>query len=430
MKKTSFFLLYAIAALCFSCFNESADNFPNPSAPLPNGVPTEIGTPIGLPVSKEIGPEGGILELENGKIQLTFPSGTLSQTVSVKVQPLSQTLELGIGIPFELDLGGTSLKKPIELTFHYGEEDVFGSGVDFIHLAQQDDNKIWKAKRNLTVNQSAKTIKGTISHPGRWTFFASAKIKPGLKSIGPSQTLDLEIMGYEYELSLRNDPKKQDLLAPLVPPVRIQPALVSQWLIDGRPSGSNPARGSLGFVNNDLTLARYTAPPSVPNQPTVMVSAELFLGKGKFILISSIAIENKNRFSVGNYTFSDPEVLIGLAGNTLTISMWKSINNELQASLAFIIPDYKGIGSYNFSTSTQGGVELISDQISLESIAYDENLKPYFNGSITITESSTQPGGMISGTISGTLYQKKEINNLISYIPYDVEAKFSGTFTP
>lgn len=429
MKKTSLIILSGISALCLSCIGELTDNFPNPPAPLPIGSPTEIGAPIGEAIIQEISAEGGSIELDNGKVKLLFPSGTFSQTTRVKVQAITQTLEQALGISFDLELSGNTLRKPVEVIYTYSDEDLAGTGPDFIHLAQQDDNRIWKSIRNLEINKSSKTIKGRISYPGRWSFFASAMIKPGRKSLGVSQTQDLEIVGYEYELSLRTDPKNNDLLAPLVPPVRIQNSLVSEWLIDGKRSGIQPERGTLGFLNNNLSLAKYTAPAIVPDQPNIMVSAELFLGKGKFILLSNLTIENKNRFEVGPYAYSNAEVLIGRAGNVLTINMLKSTNNNYEASLAFLIPGFQGNGTYNFSNLVSGGVEIINASKSFNSIAYDDNLEPFFNGRIVITESSNAAGGTIEGTISGTLYERREINNIVSYIPQNFQASFSGTLS-
>ncbi|PSL07713.1 hypothetical protein [Cecembia rubra] len=427
MKKASLFILSCISALCLSCIGELTDNFPNPPAPPPVGVPTEIGTPIGEAIIQEISPEGGSVELGNGKVKFIFPTGAFSQTTLVKVQPISKTLNHALGVSFELQLIGNSLRKPIEVIYTYSSEDLSGTGPDFVHMAHQDDNRIWKSIRNLEINKSNKTIKGRISYPGRWSFFASAMIQPGKKSLGVSQSQDLEIVGYEYELSLRTDPKYNDLLAPLVPPVRIQNSLVSEWLIDGKKSGIQPERGTLGFLNNNLSLAKYTAPAIVPDQPNIMVSAELFLGKGKFLLLSHLTIENKNRFEVGPYAFSNAEVLIGRAGSVLTINMLKSSNNNYEASLAFLIPGFQGKGTYSFSNLVSGGVEIINPSKSFNSIAYDNNLEPYFNGSIVIQESSKVAGGTIEGTISGTLYERREINNIVSYEPHNFQASFSGT---
>jgi hypothetical protein len=426
MKKASLIVLLGISSFCLSCMGELTDNFPNPPAPLPIGSPTEIGVPIGEAIIQEISTEGGSMELANRKVKLLFPSGTFSQTTNVKVQAITQTLEQAVGISFDLELSGNTLRKPVEVIYTYSEEDLAGTGPDFIHLARQDSNRIWKSIRNLENNKVSKTIKGRISYPGRWSFFASAMIKPGRKNLGISQSQDLEIVGYEYELSLRTDLKNSDLLAPLVPPVRIQNSLVSEWLIDGKKSGIQPERGTLGFLNNNLSFAKYTAPAIVPDQPNIMVSAELFLGKEKFLLLSHLTIENKNRFEVGPYAYSNAEVLIGRAGNVLTINMLKSSNNNYDASLAFLIPGFNGKGTYNFSALVKGGIEIINASKSFNSIAFDENLEPYFNGRIVITESSETSGGTIEGTMSGILYERRESNNSVSYVPHNFHASFSG----
>ncbi|SIT02375.1 hypothetical protein [Belliella pelovolcani] len=428
MKKTNFLIFIILIGLNTSCIRDLMENFPNPPAPLPIGVPTGVGSPIGEIIELEINSSGGRIELDQGKLLLIFPQGAFAQSTLVQVQMLSQTLPLSIGTSFDLRINGQVPKKPIEIIFTYADDDLEGTGPDFIHLAQQDEKGIWKSTRNLQVNSSTKTIKGQIS-TGKWSFFASAMIKPGAKTLGLLQSQELEIVGYEYELSLRTDPEYNDLLAPLVPPVRVQPALVREWLIDGQSSGTQPERGHLGFIANDFTLGIYTAPSILPTIPKVMVSAELSLGKGKFLLLSHITLENKNSFEVGPYAYSNAEVFIGKSGDILTINMLAKSNANYVANLAFFIPEFKGEGSYNFSNLVRGGIEIISDSKSFYSIAFNENLEPYFEGNITITESSTNTGKTIKGTMAGILYERKEMNNILTYHPFNFHADFSGTLS-
>jgi hypothetical protein len=50
---------------------------------------TAIGAPDGKPVSKEIGPAGGSITSDDGRVELIFPEGALTTATVISIQPLS-----------------------------------------------------------------------------------------------------------------------------------------------------------------------------------------------------------------------------------------------------------------------------------------------------------------------------------------------------
>ncbi|WP_114749212.1 hypothetical protein [Pleomorphovibrio marinus] len=424
MKTTSLLLLAFL--FCQACIENIDNKFPTPSTPPPVGVPTGIGTPIGEPISQVIGPGGGTISWENGKHKLVFPQGALTSETPISIQPISHTLDLAVGTAFDFGPDGTSFQKPVELHFHYTEEELSGSSPEWIQIAFQDEKNIWQSSRNLTVDKANKTIIAKLPHFSRWSFFASAMIKPGQKALSVSQSFNMEVVGYEYELSLKDNPKYRDLLAPLAPPSLIEGRLIKEWLIDGKVSFTNYEKGTLVPVNDNRSKVRYTAPVAVPDGETVSVSAELNLGKGKFLLLSQITILNNNSYSVGSFSFTNAETFVGRDGNVLHIHMGKTSSSGIDSAMGFDIPGFSGLGSYPFSLLVKGGVgvESLNNYHGFTSIAFNEKSEPYYNGSIQITESSNEVGGNISGTISGTLYEPGDLNASF-YIPHAFQASFA-----
>ena len=429
MNKCFNLLQLVLIIFCQACFEDLGSFIPVHPSPPPTGIPTNVGEPVGEPVTQEVGPEGGTISWADGKFRLVFPQGALRNSTTITVQPISHTLDLALGTAFDFGPNGLNFQKPVEFYYQYTDEDLLGTSPEFVHIAFQDEKNIWQSMRKVEVNRANKTLKANLTHFSKWSFFASAMIRPGQKTLNVKQSVELEIVGYEYELSLKTDPKYWGLLSPLVPPSPIQNRLVKEWLIDGKNSGVQPDKGVIGSINNDLTKAQYTAPPSVPFNENVTISAELNLGKGKFLLLSTITIQSNNNYSVGPYSFSNVEVIIGRAADILTINMMKPNAAGYESSLAFLIPNFTGVGNYPFSLDLTGSIEIIGEDRSFSSIAYDANLNPFFNGKIQITESSNQAGGNIAGTMSGTLYEAVEKDGKTSYTPYPFQASFSSVFS-
>src|SRR5688572_10621820 len=63
-------------------------------------APTEVGTPEGEKVTKEIGPAGGTLASTDGRITLTVPQNALTETIAFSMQPISNKAENGIGLAY------------------------------------------------------------------------------------------------------------------------------------------------------------------------------------------------------------------------------------------------------------------------------------------------------------------------------------------
>src|SRR5262245_2967377 len=76
---------------------------------------TEIGGPDGTPVSAEIGPAGGRIKSDDGRIELIFPAGALPQTLTITIQPTTNPMPNGTGKAYQFGPSRTHFNKPVQL---------------------------------------------------------------------------------------------------------------------------------------------------------------------------------------------------------------------------------------------------------------------------------------------------------------------------
>ena len=88
---------------------------------------TEIGAPMGAPVTATIGAAGGTLVSPDGVLSLEIPAGALAADTAVGIQPIAHLAPGGVGAGYELTPEGTTFAKPVTLRFKYTEQTTAGS---------------------------------------------------------------------------------------------------------------------------------------------------------------------------------------------------------------------------------------------------------------------------------------------------------------
>src|SRR4029079_19130265 len=86
-------------------------------------VTTAIGAPDGKPASKEIGPSGGNIVSEDGRIELIFPANALTATKTISIQPTINLFDSADGKAYQFEPSGLNFKKPVQIIFHYTDEE-------------------------------------------------------------------------------------------------------------------------------------------------------------------------------------------------------------------------------------------------------------------------------------------------------------------
>lgn len=126
---------------------------------------TPVGTPIGVPVSKSIGPAGGTIISADSVVELNIPAGALTSTIVISIQPVTNEAPSGIGLSYDLLPNGTTFSKPANLTFHYSDDSISGTLPEFLDIVYQDSSNAWQTDLdNQDFDTLAKTVSIGITH--------------------------------------------------------------------------------------------------------------------------------------------------------------------------------------------------------------------------------------------------------------------------
>ncbi len=240
-------------------------------------VPTPVGTPNGNPVTVTIGSNGGNIVSTDSAVELRFPNGALSANTQITIQPITNNAPNGLGNAYRFSPDGLKFSTPVNLVFHYTDEQIAGTISDLLGIAFQDSSGIWYGLKSFTVDTVNKTITTSIKHFSDWTFFACLKLTPQHASLRVSQSHKLDITYVsDYETA-------DELLAPLVP----KDFEDVTWVVNENVNGnstygtiSSPSHGREGYNIQEVT---YTAPSKVPSQINPVDVAAIFNGQLTFM---------------------------------------------------------------------------------------------------------------------------------------------------
>ncbi len=124
---------------------------------------TAFGTPAGKLVSKEIGPAGGTITSADGKLDLIFPADALTQTTAIQIQPVTTVIPNG-NKAYQFEPSGIRFSKPVQLSYHYTDEEAATCPPEFKFMALQDHSGRWEYLAYEDWDGTTNTLKGAISH--------------------------------------------------------------------------------------------------------------------------------------------------------------------------------------------------------------------------------------------------------------------------
>jgi hypothetical protein len=284
MKRFFSFALGAMFLLSFlaACQKETGD----PDILYSGGVATPVGTPDGSPTAqKTIGPEGGTLLSEDGRLKLTIPAGALPTAQEVSIQAISNQNPLAVEKAYRLTPHAVEFAKPVTIVFSYTEDDVQNTIPEALGIAYQDNNGIWQAQGNTELDKATKTVTVTTTHFSDWSLFEKFYLLTSAKSLPVNGTAELEVVTTD------------DMLAPLTSAqekamgkrITLPGKYIEEWKLTGagklQPNGAN---------------AVYKAPATVPTAPNpVAISVKLNLPSNKLhLLLTHITIQNDGEIEV------------------------------------------------------------------------------------------------------------------------------------
>ncbi len=259
MKKILAFLFLLISINAVSQTEVAEDTTAKPAI-------TAIGKPNGKLTEMKIGKQGGSLISSDGKIKLIIPEEAVSKKLLFAIQPITNTMPNGNGLAYRLEPSGIQFKQPVQLIFHYDEEQIKDSLQLLLGIAMQDDKGQWYGLNKTELDTVTKIISGSINHFSVWSSFSELKIEPEYARVKVNKTKQLTITNVSASPASSGD---DDLLSPLLRK-KIPGRII--WHANEILNG-NSAVGTIAAITR--TFANYKAPAQVPVKNPVAVTATL-----------------------------------------------------------------------------------------------------------------------------------------------------------
>jgi len=139
---------------------------------------TEVGTPAGNKVTKDIGPEGGTLVSPDSRLMLTVPPNALTETLPFSIQPITNKAGGGLGRAYRLGPDGKTFTTPLQLSVRYDDHDLEGTVPEALAIAYQDAKGAWHGQTSARLDQVAKTLTISTTHFTDEAFLARVRIEP------------------------------------------------------------------------------------------------------------------------------------------------------------------------------------------------------------------------------------------------------------
>lgn len=177
IKLVSLLFIVAVGPLGCSLFSNKAGD-----AELVFAA-TEVGTPEGDKVTKDIGPAGGTLSSPDGRMMLTVPQGALTETLPFSIQPITNKADGGLGLAYRLEPDGSTFTTPLQISVRYDEKHLEGTVPDALSIAYQDKQGAWHAQTTAKLDQAAKTLTYSTTH------FTDVAVFPRLRILPPKATV-------------------------------------------------------------------------------------------------------------------------------------------------------------------------------------------------------------------------------------------------
>ena len=254
-----------------------------------NQKPGPIVTPVGNPVSVDIGPAGGTIATSDGAISLVIPAGALASSTAVTIQPIVNTAPNSYGMAYQVKPSGLALAKPATITMAIAESDLDGQAPEGLGIGELDSTGTWRADLSSTADvpavasaeyahgsQSANNVpivltSVTVTFPTPWAFAVASfwKVVPASATVAAGGTVPITIEACVTGDDL-GDPNGGVLTASsaCAPSVR-----QGTWYVNGAPGGDQTHGGVVALSPSSKAL--YTAPAVPPPGGVATVQAHM-----------------------------------------------------------------------------------------------------------------------------------------------------------
>jgi hypothetical protein len=238
---------------------------------------TAFGKPDGQQVTREIDDDGGTIVSDDGKLELIFPKGALSKKKKITIQPVTNLAANGRGKTYNMEPSGLQFNKPVQIIFHYSDNEMQGTLAELKGIAMQDDKGKWSALQNIILDSINKTITSEIFHFSSYSSFDKMVLKPASARVKVEKTAEMVIQFADSPAEESDAARKNEDYLPPLPPTIPSP----EWSVNGARNGSR----NFGWITNSVGApgsATFNAPANVPDDNPVAVSVHLKGLKFKF----------------------------------------------------------------------------------------------------------------------------------------------------
>lgn len=235
----------------------------------------------GNSVTRTIGPEGGTVTSEDGRLEIEVPAGAFSKKMEISIAPFDHGVDRGIGRGYRVTPEG-ALEHPVKLSFVYGDEELNGAVPSGLGIAFREGQGDWMAITNRVVDPGSRKVSVTTDHFSDWILFEMLFLEPSTAEVKATHSQPLRVM-----FCAKEDP--ESLITPLVPGCQpLEAATIDNWQVNGAPGGNS----TLGTVTAQGASATFTAPRAIPASNPVTVSVDVALPgvPGKAILLSRLKV--------------------------------------------------------------------------------------------------------------------------------------------
>lgn len=282
---------------------------------------------------KKMGPEGGSLSSEDGRLQIIIPAGALKESQEIGIQPISNANPAGNGLAYRLSPHGKKFAKPVTIRISYQRNDGSTGHPDLQGIAYQSEDGVWMSVGGGRMDTLKKTISIETTHFSDWSQFESMRLEPANPIVGVGETAQLKLIQYLRPEDLLPLTAKAGKETPFGIPYLMDPQAVKGWQLSGP-----------GGITQSGNRCAYKAPATIKGRKaTAAVSVELKASVRKLLLITNITVVNEGisfRIDQGDWLHfgkeicdynDDPEYVFATdkSGRNVSIS-WELKQNNFQ----------------------------------------------------------------------------------------------------
>ncbi len=254
--------------------------------------PSPVGVPLAAESTVRVGPGGGTVRSDDGRVEVVIPQGALAQSVAITVQSLTATAPGALGDAVRLQKpGDVMFAVPVTVRFLLTPFEVGGVDPSDWRIGYQRADGYW-VMRQATYDATMRAVSTETTHFSDWALSPAISLRPGNASVRVGAQLELNLVHCEL---VRADgqglcqPGLEECLAQQCRSATLRASEISGWAVNTIPGGDS----KVGTVVSRGATAVFTAPETEPDPATVHVSVTLVKGNVYRTLLSSVTITGK-----------------------------------------------------------------------------------------------------------------------------------------